>query len=170
MMHNSDTKLKYYENTGYKFVSIPYKFNKFALGIILPTSNFKKVNTDTFTECINNTTSVSVNLYLPKFEQRTKLSLVNILKNEGMKSMFNEDADFSNMLSLPLCISDIIHECVIKLDEIKTEAAASTILQIDCLYNPNKEKVYEFKADHTFTYFIYHVKTDTILFTGIFDG
>ena len=171
MMNNKNIRLKYYEDFDCKFVSIPYTDNEFALGIVLPISEFKKVNTSTFTNCINNAGYKNVNLYIPKFEQRTKLSLVETLQKEGMSNMFDLSAsNFSNMCEEPLCISDIIHECVIKLDEIKTEAAAVTAIKLTNKCKIHRNESITFKADHTFTYFIYHVETNTILFTGIFDG
>lgn len=180
LMYNPKINISYYEDYDCQFVSLPYENNVFAMGVVLSKSNDKLkklVNTNTFMKCINNSRRFDVKLYLPKFEQKTRKSLVKEIMDSGMKTIFDEySADFSKMVSLDatenVYVSEVIHECVVKVDEETTEAAAATAVVMRCR-NSASVKIPEikyFRADHTFTYFIYHIQTNAILFTGIYDG
>lgn len=76
-----------------------------------------------------------------------------------------EDGDSYGSLRL----SDIIHETVVIVDEIQTEASSGASVAILTLSFESIRKII-FKADHTFLYSIYHKPSKTVLFSGCFDG
>lgn len=69
-------------------------------------------------------------LKMPLFTVEHKTLFKNILKNLGMKLVFNnKKTDFSGISnSKSLCIDDILQNCVIKVDEEGVEAAALTAI------------------------------------------
>lgn len=128
-------KLNYYQN---------YNDTKTAMFIVIPDDvdgltkieqNLDKLN---FREIKERMESKYIHLTMPKFTFETEVSLVDILKNSGMRKAFTEAADFSDMLSSneKISISDAIHKAFIKVDEKGTEAAAVTgSLELNSLEN-----------------------------------
>jgi serpin B len=110
---------------------------------------------------------------MPKFKDKSRFHLVEVLQNLGMNLAFDwVKADFSGMVKEPqkngysLCISDAMHQAFIELDEERTEATAATAVVMATrasIIEPDPGIL--FRADHPFVYCI----TDdvgTILFMG----
>ena len=71
--------------------------------------------------------SPGVNLTMPRWTFRTPTDLKQPLIDLGMPLPFSDTADFSPMSPTdPLCISDVLHQAFIAVDEVGTEAAAAT--------------------------------------------
>jgi len=171
---NQTEFLRYFENDEFQFVSIPYKGNDKSFCIILPQKRYgltkienglDKALLDTI---FNNLEYLKVILSIPKFKLETSYSLIEPLKNLGMKTAFNSNADFSGITSEEsLMINRINHKAYIKIDEEKTEAAASTMVAImlsSAQVSVTKPKI--FKADHAFIFLILDNKTRGIIFLG----
>ena len=67
-------------------------------------------------------------------------------------------------------IYDIIQQVKVIVDEKGTEAAAATVLIGETLSYANIQKSIEFLINKTFRYYIKHIKSNTILFSGLYDG
>lgn len=170
---------QYVEDSNYQFVSIPYSNYHFVMDIILPKHNhsFPVSNLHTFLDTyLNHQKIAEVKITMPKFEQRCRQSLVNVLKKNKVTKIFNWSAELNNIArsnnGYRLFLSDIIQETVVKVDETGTEATAATASTVLRSYNavPIKHEPIIFKADHTFQYMIRYQPTNTILFVGVFDG
>jgi serpin B len=85
----------------------------------------------------------------------------------GMPLAFSPIADFSGMTGKrDLCISEVIHQAFINVDEKGTEAAAATavVMKMTAIRNPTEPKI--FNADHPFIFLIKDNTTGSILFMG----
>ncbi len=116
-----------------------------------------------------------VNVYMPKFEQRTSLSLVDTFKDLGVKDLFDESrSDVTKMAKTDegnIYVSDILQEVVVIVDEEGTEAAAATAVKfsLESCMMPTKMPI-RIVADHTFEYYIVDSITGIVAFSGVYDG
>lgn len=90
----------------------------------------------------------------------------------GIASIFSESADFANLLAKDntekLFVSNVLHKGLIEVNEMGTEAAAATGLQVG-VTSVYEGPVVEFNADHPFLYML--IGSDkSIIFTGDFVG
>ena len=163
----------YYEDSKIKALEIPYKDKKVSMLIFLPNTNngiteFEKTfDSGYYQKIIASLHSNLVRLYLPKCQLTFKVNLKTTLSHMGMPMAFSAGADFSGMTGKKdLCISEIIHQAFINVDELGTEAAAATavVMKGALATPPRPSKV--FKADHPFIFCIKDNATGSILFMG----
>ena len=86
----------------------------------------------------------------------------------GMSLAFSPDsADFSGMTGKrDLCISEVIHQAFINVDEQGTEAAAATaVVMMPTSARPSPD-IKTFHANHPFVFLIKDHETGSILFMG----
>jgi serpin B len=88
------------------------------------------------------------------------------LSNLGMRRAFTPAADFSGIVSEPLAISAVVHQALVEVDEVGTEAAAATgaVAVTAAMPEPTQPKV--FRADHPFVFAIRNRTTGDVLFMG----
>ncbi|XP_031633966.1 antichymotrypsin-2-like [Contarinia nasturtii] len=108
---------------------------------------------------------------LPKFKVEFEIELYDILKNLGMKEMFNEEkANLSGLLESKeqLYVSDVLHKANIEINEEGAEAASATSLHILIPMSADKHppRIPKFKVDHPFLYYIWDTQTQTPVFSG----
>jgi len=97
---------------------------------------------------------------LPTFEFRDKFSAVSALRTLGAPDMFCDgQPDFSG-IAPNLCVSDVVHEAYVKVDEEGTEAAAATAVVMQ------DSASLGFMVDHPFVFAIRDQLTGTIPFLG----
>ena len=73
-----------------------------------------------------------VELYMPRFKFDNTLSFKEILSCLGLKDLFDKDDSFPRITDFPAHISEIKQQCVIAVEEGGTEAAASTMAEVEC--------------------------------------
>jgi serpin B len=161
----------YAAGEGWQAVELPYVGEELAMLFLVPDAGrFAEVEQLTsgglLDEVIAALASAQVDLGLPKYEFRTKASVADLLKALGMPTAFDPGtADFSGMTAEDrLCISDVIHEAFIKVDEEGTEAAAATAVIMDLTAAP-MEGV-DLQIDRPFLFSLYDRETGEILFMG----
>jgi serpin B len=98
---------------------------------------------------------------LPKLQLETKASLVPVLKTLGMRRAFTDSAQFGGIASIPLRVSDVLHQTFLLVDEKGTEAAAVTGVIMEQVSRPM-----EFSADRPFFFAIRDNRSGAILFMG----
>jgi serpin B len=123
------------------------------------------INPDNLDEWKNDLSKQKINIYIPKFEFKTKYNLNNALQTMGIKDAFDwQKANFSGMDGTnDLFINDVVHKAYVKVNEEGTEAAAATGITIGVTSIPDFN---EFKADHPFIFLIQHKETGVVLFLG----
>ncbi|XP_021241977.1 heterochromatin-associated protein MENT isoform X1 [Numida meleagris] len=168
------------EKMNFKMIELPYVKHELSMFILLPddikdgTTGLEQLERELTYEKLSEwadskkMTETLVDLHLPKFSLQDKHDLCDTLSNMGMATAFTSNADFTGMASKrDLCISKVIHQSFVAVDEKGTEAAAATAVIVG-LTSGLISHVLKFKADHPFHFFIRHNKSKTILFYGRF--
>ncbi|MDJ0976238.1 MAG: serpin family protein [Planctomycetota bacterium] len=110
-----------------------------------------------------------VSLRLPRFEMESRFELNEDLQSLGLHRAFTQDADFGGITSHPagLLISDVLHRARIEVDEMGTEASASTAIAVaaGAAFSRPPPPV-EFFVDRPFLFLIRDGTTNSILFVG----
>ena len=169
------TYFKYYENSGVQLVELPYQGGQYSMVIVLPTQTGGLSSIDAALSSENLSTWISkasytdVMMVMPKFSIATKLDLVPVLNDMGIKAAFDTTADFSGIDGArDLYIQQAIHKAVIKVDENGTKAAAVTGISIGIPLSVHSEPIpVPFVADHPFYYAIRNNTTGATLFSGV---
>ena len=132
-------EFNYYQDSKIQVVELPYKNDSMSAIIILPNKdvdinnyiNYYNINDDFINKIKDGMVSTYVKLSLPKFEVEFYGKLKEILKRLGMVTPFGSGADFSGINgSGGLYIDDVIHKTYLKVDEIGSEAAGVTIVDM----------------------------------------
>jgi serpin B len=82
---------------------------------------------------------------------------------------FGSHADLSNMAEpqeAPLKVSSVRHKAFVEVNELGTEAAAVTTVEIMLMCMPMYTEDSDFVADHPFMFLIKEESSNTVLFTG----
>ena len=171
-----DMKYASYADIGNaQVLELPYKGNArpMSFTIVLPKAGTslsaieKDLTADKIDALTKKTSSVEVQISLPKFKATQSLSLVPTLQSLGMTAAFDSRAaDFSGISTNKegLFISDVIHKAFIQVDEDGTEAAAATAVMMAGAGMPTNVVVFD--ADHPFVFFLRDKSTGAVLFAG----
>lgn len=103
-------------------------------------------------------------LSLPKFTTDFGRSLKPILEELGIKRAFNSKAQFGGISDEALYISDVVQKTYINVNEMGTEAAAVTAVQVGLL-SMRAQKIELLTLDRPFIYAIINYDNE-VLFTG----
>jgi serpin B len=162
----------------YTAVELPYRGNKLAMLIVMPTAGTfarfeRSLEPAVLADVIDRLDTQMTFLALPSFSIRSKLQLADTLKQMGMKDAFDwKVADFYGISPLPrgvdpiLYISKVLHQAFIKVAEKGTEAAAATAIIDEGTTGGYEGPIVHATIDHPFLWFIRDRVTGTILFMG----
>ena len=171
----------YGENEDMQWIKIPYKIQGFSLLIFLPRENESftqlkiledKLTSKAINSWITDMQEINLTLSIPKFKDSCRFNLLEVLQKRGIELAFDwSKADFSGMVHDPkrneysLCISEIIHQAFIEIDEDKTGATEPATTA--ALTEPNIESkaLTEFRANRPFVYCLTN-DSSTVLFMG----
>ncbi|VAH52945.1 unnamed protein product [Triticum turgidum subsp. durum] len=113
------------------------------------------------------------NLRIPKFKVSSKIDARDVLQGLGPELPFRFTHDRSEMIELaepepPLRVQNVLHECVVEVNEDGTMAAAATEADDDVGFSPYGEEParVDFVADHPFLFLIREDKSGILLFAG----
>jgi len=175
---NSEWSVPYYANDQFSMISLSFKTKndegKYAMAFILPAEGssvgnlLQSLDADTFKAALDGAKDDrQVSVSLPKFKFSYYTPLNDTLKSMGMEKAFSaDDADFSGITNVePLCISDVLHKCYVRVDELGAEAAAVTAVVMAAGCAAPEQNV-TFRADRPFLFAIYSLEDDTIAFIG----
>lgn len=148
---------------------LKYSGDRIVMTILLPDARdglqFLEENLGELSLSSLNFVEEKVDLSMPKFKSSLKMDFAGVLKDLGMKFLFDSaKAELSDMSDEEgLFVSKISCEAVIEVNEEGTEAAAATaaVVQLRTIsLSPS------FTCDHPFLYVITDVKTGIDLFVG----
>ncbi|ODN03697.1 Serpin B9 [Orchesella cincta] len=163
-------ELPYIDKDTYRMIALPYRENRTGFFIILPkgkegVKDLKKVESALTVQSLNESISQmrisKLTVSLPKLKFSSDGKMHTILQNMGLSSLFSPSANLSRISSSPLFISNLLHRAVIEVNEKGTEASAVSFGAADRIIDD-----IPFACDKPFSFFIYHVKANTILFWG----
>ena len=163
--------LPYTRGENYQAVELPYAGQSAAMDIILPDEGqfdtvAASLDWPAVEGIINSLQDQEMQLRLPKFTYSSQFDLAKQLAAMGMPDAFcSGAADFSGMDGMQdLCISSVIHQAFVAVNEEGTEAAAATavIMQETALLLPDFELI----IDRPFFFLIRDLSSGQILFAG----
>ena len=131
-------EFKYYQNKEIQAIELPYKNDSMSAVILLPNKgidlnnyvNLNNVNDEFINTVLEGMVETTVKINLPKFEVEYYGKLKEVLQRLGMVKAFG-DADFSGINGAGgLYIDNVIHKTYLKVDEIGSEAAGVTVVDM----------------------------------------
>lgn len=168
-MMNGKMNVPYFENEFCQMAVLSYNGHKSAMYIVLPKQQqpaqdiLKSLSYKSFIDAAKQARNEEVIISIPKFKSEYESELNNALTAMGMRSAFDERANFNN-ISSGLFISNVIHKTYIDVNEKGTEAAAATGIVMTKSSIPAPPKV--FKANRPFFFVIMDNKNNIPLFVG----
>lgn len=166
----------YYENDYFKMLAKPYEDLSIRMYFVLPKTT-EILSFNMFEKAIPNMTRENVALRLPRFQTESfHDNLVEILKNMGVNRAFEERhydfVGYNNMIYSPnlpiwVWIADVYQKTFIEVDELGTEAAAVTVVEMAAATMIPPPPI-PFYCDRPFIYFIRSDTTGDVLFMGEF--
>lgn len=179
MMHATIHACGYLKDERSEGVVLPYKDSNFAFAAIKPSGEesirdwYASCTPKQLSELLAHRETKAVELALPKFEMRCRLTLNDSLKKIGLKRVFDEKKADLTLLGKSqeeenLYLSMILQEAVISVAEEGTEAAAATIGAVAAAtaLMPDMPVVH---FDRSFLYMILDLESGVPVFMGIVD-
>ena len=174
MMHHTNS-FRFAHVGNAKVLEMRYDTSQLGMLIVLPddAAGLGKLedtlSADVFESWTKAITMQRVAITLPKYGFKWGVPLAPALQELGIKSVFSPKADLSGIADSPagerLQVSQVMHKTWVAVDELGTEAAASTGITMSTTSLP-MGPVADFKADHPFLFFVYDAKKGRILFAG----
>jgi len=125
---------RYTQTDDYQAIDVPYGNDNFSLTIFLPSGNVNDFLTDfsesAFVDAIAQMQEREVLFTMPKFELEYKILLNDALKAMGMNGIFQAGSLENIQEDYGLMVSRVIHQTFLEIDEMGTEAAGVTIIEI----------------------------------------
>ena len=167
----------YYLDDSFSMISLDFKSEagagQYAMAFLLPNDGadisdmLAALDDLSFAQALGEMETQEVEISLPKFEFEYFSSLMQPLQSLGISQAFDPTAaDFSAMTedSNMLYISDVLHKCYIRIDELGAEAAAVTEVDIAAGDAVTEPKI--FFANKPFVFAIYSREDGAIAFMG----
>ena len=175
-MMNVGGQFLYAEDARAQYVEIPYDNPRYAFLVILPRkgSRLDELERRLF-EVFDVTPSFrlaesTVRIALPRFTVKRRLALEKPLTRLGVHSAFVPgQADFSGMVAASykdLCITAIVQEALIEVDEAGSRAKAATGAAFSATSAAPVREIKVFRADHPFVFAIIDQEQRSIIFAG----
>jgi serine protease inhibitor len=161
-------------NDDFQAVDLPYGDSLFTMTLILPRwgqdldaliSGLSAQRWDSLSASFH---TCHGELRMPRFELKYASGMDSVLKSLGMGIAFDPDrADFSNMCrSIALFITTVRHKTYVRVDEVGTEAAAVTDVEVGYTSAPPECEHFLIEVNHPFMLVIRENRTNTVLFMG----
>ncbi|XP_076668244.1 uncharacterized protein LOC143368914 [Andrena cerasifolii] len=176
MKHESTYRYAYVSSIEAEILEIPYSDGKTSMLTLLPRKSgidpyLRILSTDLATIPVSaifaNLKERDVTIHLPKFTIESNLNLLPTLQDLGIESIFNSNANFTEIISNgSLQVTSLLQNVKIEVDEEGTLAAADTEVGFGFLSSLGNDV----KLDRPFLFFIVDTVTNTTLFSGRFIG
>jgi serpin B len=163
----------YQQGDGFQAVRLPYAGGRLQMYLFLPDTDSSPakllagLDSDTWRhKILPGFRDREGTLALPRFKLEYDVTLNDPLKALGMRHAF-EDADFSEMASEPLFVSQVKQKSFVEVNEEGTEAAAVTTVAMQTSAIMKPIKPFEMIVDRPFLFVIADDQTKSILFMGV---
>lgn len=169
-MSHQDMPARASFGAGYTVAELPYARQAYAMTIVMPhaaaaiDSLARGLTQEQWQGWIDGLGSFTGPVLLPKFTFSYGLGLKPPLAALGMGVTYCEggNPDFSNMTSAGACINDVQHKTFVLVDEVGTEAAAVTSVEMGPTSAPPAIVI-----DRPFIFAIRERLSGTIIFMGV---
>jgi hypothetical protein len=157
-MQSIAKKFMYFKNSSTTLLELTSIDNKICTGFLLTDDTIDENNTHHWIKNLKPTLLDEV--LIPIFKLSTKIRYTNILKKTDLQNVFR-DLNVPDMFTDECSISDVIQniEFIVTNKCIKERERNTT-------YRSNKK----FILDRSFVFYVRHLKSNTILFTGAYCG
>ena len=161
--------LKYFSNSVFSSVELPYKNDKYTMILLLPnvektTDDIIEIMTnDNWIEWQKSYSTQNLKITIPKFTFSYKKEFNDALINLGLGIAFSDNANFSGLSDIPTKISFVLQKTFIDVNEKGTEAAAVTVVGIETTSAGGPK---HFLLDRPFIFAITEKETGSICFMG----
>lgn len=164
-----------FRNDKFVLVDLPYGNGQFTMTILLPHAEYNtadianEISMELLNEWLDRMDTSSFELQMPRFKMAWKKELNEGLSSMGMASAFSSGATFPNLFEedLNLMISKVVHASFVEVNEVGTEAAAATVVEmVPVSYPPPAPPV--LKINRPFIFLIRERHSGVILFMGQF--
>ncbi len=169
MMRQSE-EFMYVSGPEFKAIELPYAGNDLGMLLLLPAEGLsvEELETKLSPEFLDATLAgmhkEEVMLGLPSFKLETEFSLNSAMKALGLSRAFSEQAEFNRITAEKgMFISSAIHKAFVEVNEEGTEAAAITMMEMQC---ESYQEPPSFIANRPFIFIIRERQTGCILFIG----
>jgi serine protease inhibitor len=173
LMH-ATTTARAAQGPGFAAADLAYGRDAYVMTVIIPAAGVSLDSTvralqggawTSVSQALDQAAAGPAAVVLPRFELGWGGHLIAPLTTLGMGIAFGDDADFTNMSSLPnLSISQVDQKTFVQVNEEGTTAAAATAVGL----TPTDVSLTVLRADHPFVYLIRERLSGTILFVGAF--
>jgi len=161
-------KVRVLDAGNYDMLELPYTDSSKALLVVLPKDG---VSTDNIISNINSNLFNSIrsvapteySVTIPKFKLHDRIYLKSELQKAGVRSVFSESADLSNISNQDLSVTEAVQDAFIEVSEEGTEAAAATVAIIGLR---TVQRTKQFFADRPFAFIVYDFAEQIPLFVG----
>jgi serpin B len=167
MMRHSEIKLRTCKTETWQLLELPYAGERLSMVVLLPNKRCglreveSRLTTAELEQALAQLGEQKLDVYLPRFQFKSRFELRQPLIDLGMPVAFSDGADFSGITpGGGLRIKDVIHGGSVEVDEVGTVAAAATAVVMDESARPS------FRADHPFLFLIRDAKSGNVLFLG----
>jgi serine protease inhibitor len=157
----------------FQAVDLPYGDSLFSMTVVLPRGGW---NVDSVVAWLSpedwNALTGSFHtcngvLRMPRLEIEYEAILNQVLESLGMGIAFSGLADFSKMCRVDqLCITNVRHKAYVRVDEVGTEAAAVTAVEVGPTSVPPECSEFLMQVDHPYVFVIRENSSNAILFVG----
>lgn len=164
----------YYEDDVLQLLRMYYIDSPYYMDIFLPKEGYKTtdvlktMNTSMISKIQKSLKTVVVDTEIPKFKVTSKVGMEGILKGLGVKSIFDQTADFSRMAENDVAITNVMHAVDLVVNEKGTEAAAASSFEFGATAPPVEQEPKKFVADHPFVFSVNDSRTGAVLFLGCY--
>lgn len=182
MNKSTDSKdNKYYQDTEYNAISLPlkeYDDTNLEFIAIMPrnvdlntylTSDDVDKNINDLLSKLHKVSKEELSISIPRFSFEYALNLSDDLKILGINDAFDPGkADFSNMSSRGLLVSDVLHKANVQLSEKGVKASAATVIFMkdNAVLEEEEKEIKYLTFDKPFMFIIRDSKSKEIWFTG----
>ncbi|CAK9799548.1 Serine protease inhibitor 2 [Anthophora plagiata] len=174
MTHQSTYRYAYISSIEAHALEIPYSDGRTSMVTLMPNTREKdpylKILSEDLTSVpisaiLANLKIRDVTIHIPKFSIESNLNLLPTLQHMGIKSIFQTNANFTEMISNgSLRVTNILQNVKVEIDEEGTLAAAVTEIGYQLLSLWGNE----IKFDRPFLFMIVDSVTNATLFSGRF--
>jgi len=176
MMHQTGT-FAYLHSAGFQMLRLPYGGGRLSMLILLPDTgtSLQSLLPTITADAVDNWAGQMHDQYgeigLPKFTARSNSNLQPVLRELGMGIVFNcppqgggePVADFSALTSDSVCVTNILHNALVQVDEHGTVAAGATTVVVG---PTSAGPGFSIIVDHPFFYAIRDDDTGDLMFIG----
>ena len=130
-MHDVKKHTAYYcESGGWQMLGLPYSDKKYTMYVFLPEKGKElKIDDNTINMLLRFKENTPVEVTMPKFNIESGYDFTNTLKAMGIKGMFSNASDFSDMYidGSQKYITNVLQKTKVIVNEQGTEAASGTM-------------------------------------------